>query len=93
MVVNIGRALAGDWPYVEEDIRQVVAVAAKHDAIVKVIFETGLLQSEEQKIELCRCSERAGAANLSKHRPVSALSKEQMEHCSRPGATREDIMP
>ncbi len=61
MVVNIGRTLAEDYSFVEEDIRQVVAVAAKHKAIVKVIFETGLLQSDEQKIELCGCAERAGA--------------------------------
>ena len=49
MVVNIGRSLAGDYAYVEKDIRQVVAVAAKHKAIVKVIFETGLLEKESQK--------------------------------------------
>ena len=61
MVANIGRALAGDFAYVEEDIRQVVTVAAKHEAIVKVIFETGLLENESQKIELCGCSQRAEA--------------------------------
>ena len=48
MVVNVGRALEGDWSYVEEDIRQVVQVATQHGALVKVIFETGLLQNDEQ---------------------------------------------
>ena len=91
MVQNIGRALAGDWPYVEEDIRQVVAVAAKHDAIVKVIFETGLLQSEEQKIELCRCSERAGAAFV-KTSTGFGFVKGADGALQSTGATREDIM-
>jgi deoxyribose-phosphate aldolase len=90
MVVNIGRALAGDWPYVEEDIRQVVAVAAKHDAIVKVIFETGLLQSEAQKIELCRCSERAGAEFVKTSTGFGFVKGEDGALQST-GATRKDI--
>lgn len=62
MVVNIGRALAEDWPYVLEDIRAVVQAASAHSAITKVIFETGLLPSDAIKIRLCELSEQAGAA-------------------------------
>ena len=62
MVVNIGQVLEGSWTDVEADIGAVVSIAAEHNAIVKVIFETGLLTSNDQKIQLCQCSERAGAA-------------------------------
>ena len=39
MVINIGKALGGDWDYVEKDIRAVVREAHKRGAMVKVIFE------------------------------------------------------
>ena len=62
MVVNIGRALAGDWQFVGEDIRAVVEVAKANGAITKVIFECGLLPSDDVKRRLCELSEAAGAA-------------------------------
>ena len=91
MVVNIGRSLAGDYGYVEEDIRQVVAVAAKHQAIVKVIFETGLLQNDEQKIELCGCSERADA-DFVKTSTGFGFVKSADGSLQSTGATRDDIL-
>ena len=62
MVVNIGKVLFGDWPYVEQDIREVIDAARRHGAVTKVIFETGLLPSDEIKVRLCKISEAAGAA-------------------------------
>lgn len=62
MVANLGKVFGGDWEYVEADIRGVVQVAAEHDAIVKVIFETGLIKDDELKIKLCHFSANAGAA-------------------------------
>jgi deoxyribose-phosphate aldolase len=62
MVANLGLVYAGRWSDVESDIRSVVEAAADHGAITKVIFETGLLSDDQQKIQLCRCSEIAGAA-------------------------------
>lgn len=62
MVVNIGRALAGDWQFVGDDIRAVVEVAKANGAITKVIFECGLLPSDDLKRRLCELSEAAGAA-------------------------------
>jgi deoxyribose-phosphate aldolase len=62
MVVNLGKALSGDWTYVQKDIRAVVEVASAAGAIVKVIFETGLLPDDATKIRLCEISEAAGAA-------------------------------
>jgi deoxyribose-phosphate aldolase len=62
MVINIGKALSGDWLYVEQDITEVVQAARLNGAITKVIFETGLLPSDDIKIRLCKISEAAGAA-------------------------------
>ena len=62
MVVNIGRALAGDWRFVGDDIRAVVEAAKANGAITKVIFECGLLPNDDVKRRLCELSEAAGAA-------------------------------
>src|ERR1043165_1900983 len=57
MVINVGKALSGDWKYVEQDIRVVCDEAHKHGAILKVIFENDFLPSDEIKIKLCQISE------------------------------------
>jgi deoxyribose-phosphate aldolase len=62
MVVNIGRVLAGDWAYVLADIQAVREAASAAGAITKVIFETGLLPSDDVKIRLCELTQQAGAA-------------------------------
>jgi deoxyribose-phosphate aldolase len=68
MVVNLGKALSGDWEYVEEDIRAVCDEAHGHGAKVKVIFENDFLaqggaglSADAIKIRLCEICERAGA--------------------------------
>jgi deoxyribose-phosphate aldolase len=68
MVINIGKALSGDWDYVEADIRAVCDEAHKHSAKVKVIFENDYLasggvglSSDNFKRKLGEISERAGA--------------------------------
>ncbi len=61
MVANIGKAIQGDWEYVEQDIHAVVEVAHQHGAITKVIFENDYLPNDDIKIGLCKVSERAGA--------------------------------
>jgi deoxyribose-phosphate aldolase len=56
MVVNIGKVLSGDWSYVKDEIRHINTEAAKHGAILKVIFENDYLK-DEHKIKLCQiCS-------------------------------------
>ena len=62
MVVNIGKVLSGEWTFVDHDIRAVIEAASGYGAITKVIFETGLMPSDELKIRLCQISEVAGAA-------------------------------
>lgn len=61
MVINIGKAMSGDWRYVEEDIRAVCHEAHTHGALVKVIFENDFFVSDATKIQLCKISESAGA--------------------------------
>jgi deoxyribose-phosphate aldolase len=68
MVINIGKALGGDWAYVEQDIQAVCDEAHKHGAKVKVIFENDYLgqggaglSGDNFKRKLGQLSERAGA--------------------------------
>lgn len=68
MVINIGKALGGDWEYVERDIKSVCDEAHGHGAKVKVIFENDYLgkggaglSSDDFKRRLCQICERAGA--------------------------------
>jgi deoxyribose-phosphate aldolase len=61
MVVNVGKVLGEDWPFVEADIRAVVETAHEHGALAKVIFENEYLPSDALKIELCRVCSRVGA--------------------------------
>lgn len=60
MVINIGALKAGDNDLVARDIRDVVKVAHKAGAIVKVIIETALL-SDEEKVVASLLAKEAGA--------------------------------
>ena len=58
MVINIGKALGGDWNYIEAEIGRIVRLTKKHNAILKVIFENDFMPDDEHKIKLCRiCSQ------------------------------------
>jgi deoxyribose-phosphate aldolase len=68
MVINIGKALGGDWDYVEHDVKAVCDEAHRQGAKVKVIFENDYLDqggaglsSGDFKRKLCRICERAEA--------------------------------
>ena len=68
MVINLGKALSGDWGYVEADVKAVCDEAHNHGAKVKVIFENDYLtaggaglSSDDFKRKLCELCERAGA--------------------------------
>ena len=58
MVINIGELKAGDYSFVEQEIRKIKAVC--EDKILKVIIETCLL-TEEEKIKMCEIVTNAGA--------------------------------
>ena len=58
MVIDVGRAHAGDWDAVEADVAAVKAACG--DVLLKVILETAAL-SAEQVVQACRRSEAGGA--------------------------------
>jgi len=61
MVINVGKALGGDFDFVEGDIRAVVEEAHRHGALVKVILETDFLSDDKIKIKLCQICETTNA--------------------------------
>jgi deoxyribose-phosphate aldolase len=52
LVINISKALSGDWDYVRTDIQAVIEAAHAAQRKVKVIFENCYL-NDDQKIRLC----------------------------------------
>jgi deoxyribose-phosphate aldolase len=61
MVVNVGKALGGDWDYVSAEIRAVNEAVVAAGAILKVIFENDYLE-DVHIIRLCEiCSQHAVA--------------------------------
>lgn len=61
MVINIGKALGGDWDYVADEIQAINQTVVKHGAILKVIFENDYLK-EEHIIRLCEICSKIGVA-------------------------------
>ncbi len=68
MVINLGKALSGEWDYVERDVRAVCDAAHQRGAKVKVILENDYLAQggagltgDDFKRRLCQICERAGA--------------------------------
>ncbi len=90
MVINIGKALSGDWNYVEQDIRAVCQEAHKHGAIVKVIFENDFLPNDDIKIKLCQISERAGVDYV-KTSSGYGFVKQKDGNYNYKGATEHDL--
>jgi len=58
MVVDLGRAVAGDWAAVEADVAAVAQACG--GVLLKVILESAAL-TPEQLVEACRAAERGGA--------------------------------
>ncbi len=61
MVINIGKALGGDWDYIEKEISAVTNTCHKNGAIVKVIFETDFVTKEADIVKLCQICTKVGA--------------------------------
>jgi len=59
MVINIGKALSGDWEFVEKEINLVTTICHKNKAIIKIIFETDFITKTEDKIKLCEICTRS----------------------------------
>jgi deoxyribose-phosphate aldolase len=57
MVINISKALSGDWAYVRDDIKAVTDLTHSRGQKIKIIFENCYLNND-QKIRLCEiCGE------------------------------------
>jgi deoxyribose-phosphate aldolase len=61
MVINIGKALGGEWPYVEHEIEAVNRICGSRGVPLKVIFENDYLK-DEHIIQLCEICTRLGVA-------------------------------
>jgi deoxyribose-phosphate aldolase len=68
MVINLGKALSGEWDYVTQDIQGVCDEAHRRGARVKVILENDFLGQggaglggDDFKRRLCQIAEQAGA--------------------------------
>lgn len=61
MVINIGKALQGDWEYLEKEIGSVSDICHELGAIVKVIFETDYVDKEADIERLCKICTKVGA--------------------------------
>jgi deoxyribose-phosphate aldolase len=61
MVINIGKALQGDWDYIEKEIGAVTQKCHENGAIVKVIFETDYVTKKEDIVKLCEICTKVGA--------------------------------
>ena len=61
MVINIAKALQGDWAYIEKEIDAVCNACNRNGAILKVIFETDFITREEDIVRLCQICTAVGA--------------------------------
>lgn len=61
MVINIGKALGGDWEYLEKEIKAITDVCHAKEVVVKVIFESDFITKTEDKIKLCEICTKVGA--------------------------------
>jgi deoxyribose-phosphate aldolase len=61
MVINIGKALGGDWDYVRDEIKAINDAVVANGAILKVIFENDYLQ-DTHIIRLCEICSAIGVA-------------------------------
>ncbi len=62
MVINVGKALSGDWDYVAGEIEAINTIATRRNAIVKVIFENDFLTRDADKARLCHICSEIGVA-------------------------------
>lgn len=97
MVINIGKAISGDWDYVQADIQTVADEAHSHGAKLKVILENDLLSgggsrldADSLKQKLCQICEAAGA-NWVKTSTGFGFVKQAGGGYNYQGATQHDL--
>lgn len=90
MVINIGKALGGDWDYVENEIKAITETCHRNHALVKVIFETDYVTKTNDKIRLCEICTSAGA-DFVKTSSGYGFVKQSNGDFNYKGATVEDV--
>ncbi len=90
VVINIGKALGGDWPYVESELREITSEAHSRGALVKVIFETDFLSGDAVKIRLCEICDRV-EADFVKTSTGFGFVRQPDGHFNTLGATAHDL--
>lgn len=89
MVVNIGKVLSGDWPFVEDEIRAINDECLRHGAILKVIFENDYLK-DEHKIKLCEICSNIPVAFVKTSTGYGYVKGDDGKFSTK-GATLEDV--
>jgi deoxyribose-phosphate aldolase len=97
MVINIGKAMSGDWRYVEADVRAVCDEARGHGAKTKAIIETDYLagggaglSSDDLKTKICQICESAGV-DWVKTSTGFGFVKQKNGNYNYTGATEHDV--
>jgi len=90
MVINVAKALEGDWAYLENEIRVIADEAHQHGAKLKVIFENDYLPTDATKIALCEICGRAGADWVKTSTGFGFVKQTDGQLLSR-GATEQDL--
>jgi deoxyribose-phosphate aldolase len=98
MVINVGKALSGDWDYVEREIEVVCSQAHRAGAKVKVILENDYLAeggaglgSDDLKRQLCQLCEHAGADWVKTSTGYGFVKQSDGSHTYK-GATEHDLV-
>jgi len=90
LVINIGKVLSEDWKYIEYEVKSVVEITKKNNAVLKVIFENDFLPEEKYKIRLCEiCSKYK--VDFVKTSTGYGFTKCEDGRYSYKGATVEDV--
>jgi deoxyribose-phosphate aldolase len=90
MVVNVGRVLEGDWNYVQQDIAVVCQVARQREVLLKVIFETDFVTTDEDKVRLCQVCTEIGVDFVKTSTGFGYTRREEGGYAYR-GATEHDV--
>jgi deoxyribose-phosphate aldolase len=90
LVINIGKVLSEDWKYIEYEVKSIVEITKKNNAVLKVIFENDFLPEDKYKIRLCQiCSKYK--VDFVKTSTGYGFTKCEDGRYSYKGATIEDV--
>ncbi|NTV29901.1 MAG: deoxyribose-phosphate aldolase [Candidatus Omnitrophica bacterium] len=89
MVINIGKAAAGVYDYVKEEVRAIHKACQRHNAPLKVIFENAYLK-DEQIVELCKVMSDLNVEYVKTSTGFAYLKQDDGSYACH-GATEHDV--